>query len=577
MTTLAQDIVFKIVTVYSPGMMTDLKSLHSMLNQIYGATRQYIDSAAELSDVQGRLSIDISKVNNNVRGLTGSLNLITEANRLSAANVKVNAEQFAILSKYAAVFADSTGRKTSDVLGQVVGALITGTERGLIPFGISVKDSADKTEIFNSAIGQMSEAVAGSEVGLDTIREKQEAWTDVIITATSKLIDSQKAASGLRDILLFGEYDPNAGILGWLQEIIYGSDDAVTGINNMLDVWNKTQGKMPAAPRADTMVSKYDYMTPTYAEWQKNYLADQQFFAAQSVYAPGVYEPPLENYKPPSGGGGGGGPEMPPGSETKWGKGQIVESFDERIEAMQREAEAKQIAMQNQEIVVFEALQREDEAKRIMAENSVNYTRYECDTNLDYFRLSYDQRLGIMHNFFASGANLMQLAQQYQFILDAKDEAAARKKHQTMKALWTIGKIATIGQIQIDAARAIMGTWASMAGLGIPGIVIGGVMTAFIAATAALQTAIVSAQHFEGGTNAAGNSISAAGALGSGGGGGGFGGSPSGYEGGGYGGGEKNEVVITIEMGDSAMFLDAVVDENDNAARSGRRYLARVR
>jgi len=76
------------------------------------------------------------------------------------------------------------------------------------------------------------------------------------------------------------------------------------------------------------------------------------------------------------------------------------------------------------------------------------------------------------------------------------------------KEQFEANKALSIVNIWVGAAQSVMGWWASFASMGIPGIVLAGVMTAATLAMAGVQTGLVASQTFhgaEGGVQKAGN------------------------------------------------------------------------
>ncbi|MBA7534480.1 hypothetical protein ES705_26728 [subsurface metagenome] len=76
------------------------------------------------------------------------------------------------------------------------------------------------------------------------------------------------------------------------------------------------------------------------------------------------------------------------------------------------------------------------------------------------------------------------------------EKNARDKKNEIGKNAFDAEKATKIAGVWIDAASAIMGFWAAMAGLGPPGWIIAGIMSAAAVVTAGVQTALISEQQF---------------------------------------------------------------------------------
>jgi len=576
MADLTKNIIFRVGSEMGPGGLASLKAGYDMTMQIAGAVTSYIGRLEELLDVQQNVQIDTSKVTTEVRGLTGSLNMMAAANRLTQAGLKVSGEQFAAITKNAAAFADATGVGTPQALDQLVSALISGNERGMRPFGLELKEGATKTEKIASAIEQLTKRADDLSVGLDTTAEK----VDVLKDSFNTMIANMMGYASVEMPLI------SEAIKFWADTFTDFSRN-IESINQSNNIIKLTEQLHELLRVQNEMIESGDLMAAQAMQEGSIFDVAVKLGYRQEIERPvprgTEYGPTLDQlgYSTPAAktkGGGGGSEQLDPVQARIL----MAPTPDEIITTMEASEAANQRYMEMMQVEVdnkLELINIEDEAKRIASENALSYVAYEVDSSISYYRLGAQQRMDILSQAFASGANMMQLSQQLQYQLDADDEKHARKKHQTMKHLWQVGKVATLGQIQIDAARAIMGTWASLSGLGIPGIILAGVMTGFIAITAGLQSAIVAKQSFEGGTNSGGGGTSiTAGSLG----GGGVGGDAVNYGSGSSsynqpGASQEQKINITINMGDNAMFLDAVVDANDNASMSGRRHFARVR
>ena len=82
-------------------------------------------------------------------------------------------------------------------------------------------------------------------------------------------------------------------------------------------------------------------------------------------------------------------------------------------------------------------------------------------------------------------------------IAAAEETAAAKERAEKLKA-FRANKAFTIANIWVNAALSVMGWWAAFAGMGIPGIVLAGVMTGVTLAMAGVQTGLVASQQFQG-------------------------------------------------------------------------------
>lgn len=84
---------------------------------------------------------------------------------------------------------------------------------------------------------------------------------------------------------------------------------------------------------------------------------------------------------------------------------------------------------------------------------------------------------------------------------------AAKEEQKLKKEQYEKNKAFAIANIWINAATAVIGWWAAFASMGIPGIVLAGVMTAATLVMAGVQTGLVASQSFADGGIVAGSSL----------------------------------------------------------------------
>lgn len=75
---------------------------------------------------------------------------------------------------------------------------------------------------------------------------------------------------------------------------------------------------------------------------------------------------------------------------------------------------------------------------------------------------------------------------------------AAKKEYEEKKKAFEMNKALSIVNIWLNAASAVMGWWSAFASMGIPGVILAGVMTGTTLAMAGVQTGLVASQTFHG-------------------------------------------------------------------------------
>lgn len=80
--------------------------------------------------------------------------------------------------------------------------------------------------------------------------------------------------------------------------------------------------------------------------------------------------------------------------------------------------------------------------------------------------------------------------------LERIQERQLQRENDIRKRQFESQKKSSIAQVWIDAAVAVIGFWRAFAGMGIPGIILAGVMSGVVVGLAAAQTAVISRQQF---------------------------------------------------------------------------------
>lgn len=116
------------------------------------------------------LKISITEASRAAGGTVSQFDLAAAANRAWAADLRLNADQLADVSRLADDFADRTGGDTTEAVNTLIDALIKGTDRGLRPFGLAVEKNKDLLATLSTKVDALGDVTV-------TTAEKIEAMT----------------------------------------------------------------------------------------------------------------------------------------------------------------------------------------------------------------------------------------------------------------------------------------------------------------------------------------------------------------------------------------------------------------
>jgi hypothetical protein len=160
------NMILKITTLAD---VAGLKAGLDMISAFGGKVVEVMKSVDQFADAHAALSLDVSKMTAATKGMIASQDAYIAANKLSTAGIKASAEQLEGLGKRAVQYAQATGQEVPAALQQMTQAVITGSERGLKPFGINLEGVKTKAEASQRALDQLTESTKNMTIELDSM------------------------------------------------------------------------------------------------------------------------------------------------------------------------------------------------------------------------------------------------------------------------------------------------------------------------------------------------------------------------------------------------------------------------
>jgi hypothetical protein len=255
------DVLLKVNSEIGPGGFAALQSAGQML---FGMAQQVVSTIKaldEFSEQFNALELDISKAVGTMQGLISTQTLMTSANRLTEAEIKINSTEFEAMAKVVQSYSDSTGKDVTAAMTQLTSALITGKEKGFRPFGIEAKSAAEaleqiklKAEEITPKIDTLSDTFESLFNNMGTSISL--SWTNWINSSIESTDKSTSALSQFNQILskenelLAGGLPIYKEYIGSFDALTAGSDEYLTRLTAMVNVSRMHTDALEAEARA---------------------------------------------------------------------------------------------------------------------------------------------------------------------------------------------------------------------------------------------------------------------------------------------------------------------------------------
>ncbi|MGL5963273.1 MAG: hypothetical protein ACRCZ2_02560 [Fusobacteriaceae bacterium] len=192
-------------------------------NQIVDATRTAYDAVtrlasgvaalaseqAQLDANSSRLGLNFDQAAEAAGRFTDETEAMTASTRLAEAGIRLNQEQLDSLTRVAARFAQNTGVTTRAAIDTLTQGLITGSERGLRPFGGELVRVAGESHTAEQRLAALTTQAGHTEQATDDAASSMERFADTIDDTKRTLATA--FAQGITDTLELAAATDTAG------------------------------------------------------------------------------------------------------------------------------------------------------------------------------------------------------------------------------------------------------------------------------------------------------------------------------------------------------------------------------
>lgn len=184
------DVIFNIGAVGTETAAGNIKGVITALDGLRKSIMEAVNSAQAYQQVVSRLEIDMSKFNATTEGQIDTLESYKVSNELTEAGIKATAKEMEALGKAAIshnkAIGGGPGGATRE-LKKLASGLIRARESALLPYGIELSQTTDKTKAHREILDKAVKKYSEYEVVLETTAERMYSLENTIGTINDQL------------------------------------------------------------------------------------------------------------------------------------------------------------------------------------------------------------------------------------------------------------------------------------------------------------------------------------------------------------------------------------------------------
>jgi len=133
-----------------------VRTVATEINAFAGAVAALASEQAQLDANSSRLGLDFDAAADAAGRFTDETEAMTAATRLAESGIRLSQNELNSLTRVAASFAQNTGVSTREAIDTLTQGLITGSERGLRPFGGELRAAAGETHTITDRLAALA-------------------------------------------------------------------------------------------------------------------------------------------------------------------------------------------------------------------------------------------------------------------------------------------------------------------------------------------------------------------------------------------------------------------------------------
>lgn len=178
-----------------------ITSVHGDIKALASAVSELASEQSRLDANSSRLGLDFNAAADAAGRFTDETEAMGAATRLAEAGINLTQAQLDALTRVAARFAQNTGTTTAQAIDQLTNGLITGSQRGLRPFGDELARSAGNSHTATERLHALTAQAGHIEQATDDAASAMARFNDSIDDATRTM--AHGFAEGVMQMLRF--------------------------------------------------------------------------------------------------------------------------------------------------------------------------------------------------------------------------------------------------------------------------------------------------------------------------------------------------------------------------------------
>lgn len=184
-------------------------TVHGAMTRLASSVSALATEQAQLDAGSARLGLNFDVAAEKAGRFTDETEAMTAASRLAEAGIRLTQDQLNDLTRVAARFAQNTGTTTAAALDQLTNGLITGSARGLRPFGAELQAVAGGSHTAEQRLAALAEQASHTATATDDAASSMARFNDSIEDAARTLATS--FVEGLTEITRVGAAADESG------------------------------------------------------------------------------------------------------------------------------------------------------------------------------------------------------------------------------------------------------------------------------------------------------------------------------------------------------------------------------
>lgn len=227
MPALVNDIIFRIGQSGSAASVAKWAAVGVAIAAVGKKMMDLAKESQRFDQLVSNLKINMDGFGKATANLIDTVASYEAANKLTAAGIEVTAKQMEAMGKAAVSLAQKTGTDATQQFNKLTKSVVMGTERGLVPYGIQLDETEDKSKAAAEAIAKLTDKFSDVSVEVQNANERMYALQNTLGT-----IELQLGSAAMQN-LAFG-----------FSEMAVGAEDAQSAIDGISESLSDNEGDL---------------------------------------------------------------------------------------------------------------------------------------------------------------------------------------------------------------------------------------------------------------------------------------------------------------------------------------------